>query len=103
MTDRAAPGAKGSTVRNVEYGEMSGRAVSGYVQPSNDPTTSLVDYRGWKGIPTERSLTADELDAIRDQFDTALGRDRDSDGYEHMGEELTEGFGAKHALQGGIS
>ena len=40
MTDRAAPGAQGSTVRNMEFGEMSGRAISGYIQPSNDPTLS---------------------------------------------------------------
>ena len=39
MTDRVAPGAQGSTVRNVEYGEMNGLGAA-YVQPADEPTRS---------------------------------------------------------------
>lgn len=44
MTDRAAPGAQGSTLRNVEHGEAMNSLHDGYIVPSNEPTISSQRY-----------------------------------------------------------
>jgi len=40
MTDRAQPGAQGSTLRNVEAGETANSLHDGFIVPSSDPTLS---------------------------------------------------------------
>jgi len=44
MTDRAQPGAQGSTLRNVEAGESAGSLSDGFIVPSSDPTLSAQRY-----------------------------------------------------------
>ena len=40
MTERAQPGAQGSTMRNIEIGEATGSITDGFIVPSSDPTFS---------------------------------------------------------------
>lgn len=40
MTERAAPGAQGSTVRNIEHGEMANVLTGGFIVPADEPTFS---------------------------------------------------------------
>lgn len=40
MTERAQPGAQGSTMRNIEIGEAAGSLTDGFIVPSSEPTFS---------------------------------------------------------------
>ena len=42
--DRAQPGARGSTNRNIEFGETTGQYTDGWVVPADDPTLSAQRY-----------------------------------------------------------
>jgi hypothetical protein len=44
MTDRAQPGAQGSTLRNIEAGESSQTLSDGFIVPANEPTLSSQRY-----------------------------------------------------------
>jgi len=44
MTDRAQPGARGSSVRNIELGEGIGQASPGWIVPASTPTLSSQRY-----------------------------------------------------------
>jgi len=47
MTDRAAPGAQGSTVRNLEHGEAMMSTMGGFIVPADEPTYSA---QRWDGL-----------------------------------------------------
>ena len=42
--DRAQPGARGSTNRNIEFGEATGQYTDGWIVPADDPTLSAQRY-----------------------------------------------------------
>jgi hypothetical protein len=42
--DRAQPGARGSTNRNIEFGETTGQYTDGWIVPADDPTLSAQRY-----------------------------------------------------------
>jgi hypothetical protein len=42
--DRAQPGARGSTNRNIEFGETTGQFSDGWIVPADDPTLSSQRY-----------------------------------------------------------
>jgi hypothetical protein len=42
--DRAQPGARGSTNRNIEFGETTGQYTDGWIVPADDPTLSARRY-----------------------------------------------------------
>lgn len=42
--DRAQPGARGSTNRNIEFGETTGQYTDGWIVPSGEPTLSAQRY-----------------------------------------------------------
>jgi hypothetical protein len=42
--DRAQPGARGSTNRNIEFGETTGQYTDGWVVPADEPTLSSQRY-----------------------------------------------------------
>ena len=42
--DRAQPGARGSTNRNIEFGETTGQYTDGWIVPASDPTLSAQRY-----------------------------------------------------------
>lgn len=42
--DRAQPGARGSTNRNIEFGETPGQYTDGWIVPADDPTLSARRY-----------------------------------------------------------
>jgi hypothetical protein len=42
--DRAQPGARGSTNRNIEFGETTGQYTDGWIVPANEPTLSAQRY-----------------------------------------------------------
>jgi hypothetical protein len=42
--DRAQPGARGSTNRNIEFGETTSQYSDGWIVPANDPTLSAQRY-----------------------------------------------------------
>jgi len=54
MTDRVAPGAQGSTVRNMEYGEMGG-APAPFLVPFGETTRSTLR---WSGLNDDLSQNA---------------------------------------------
>jgi hypothetical protein len=42
--DRAQPGARGSTNRNIEFGETTGQYTDGWIVPADEPTLSAQRY-----------------------------------------------------------
>jgi len=42
--DRAQPGARGSTNRNIEFGETTGQYTDGWIVPADEPTLSSQRY-----------------------------------------------------------
>lgn len=44
MTDRAQPGARGSTMRNIEAGEATSQYGDGWIVPAAEPTLSATRY-----------------------------------------------------------
>jgi hypothetical protein len=84
--DRAQPGARGSTNRNIEFGEATGQHTDGWVVPADEPTLSAQRYTSLDETEFDEfdvTYTADSLTVTVDPgeafIDGWLARDGPTD------------------------